>query len=159
MADFKIADPLLRRMVYALGVMAALAGFIPYLGAIIGVTPAILIVLLTGDATGSTKFFVLLAVVGLFAAIQTVEGLVLQPKIGGKGVGLHPAIVLLALVAGGPVRPRRDDCCRTAGHRRSHSAARILRCVTASRRASPIKSRIRFLIGTAGIQDFFAKNT
>jgi predicted PurR-regulated permease PerM len=92
--------PALRNYCILIGTMAGVAGFIPYLGAVIGVTPAILIVLLTGDVTVQFKFIVLIAVLGLFAAIQAIEGFVLQPKVVGKGVGLHPLIVMLGLAAG-----------------------------------------------------------
>jgi predicted PurR-regulated permease PerM len=95
-----VGFPGLRNYCILIGTVAALAGFIPYLGAVIGVTPAVLIVLLTGDASAQAKFTVLIAVLGLFVVIQATEGFVLQPKIVGKGVGLHPLIVMLALVGG-----------------------------------------------------------
>jgi predicted PurR-regulated permease PerM len=35
-----------------------------------------------------------------FMALQAVEGYVLQPRIVGRGAGLHPLLVLLALMVG-----------------------------------------------------------
>ena len=37
----------------------------------------------------------------VFGVVQVIEGVLLTPKIVGDSVGLHPVIVLLALVAGG----------------------------------------------------------
>lgn len=92
--------PALRNYCILIGTAAAIGGFIPYLGPIIGVTPAIIIVLLTGGVPWSTKIVTLIGVLGLFSVIQAVEGFVLQPKIVGKGAGLHPLAVLLALIVG-----------------------------------------------------------
>ena len=92
--------PALRNYCVLIGTAAAIGGFIPYLGPIIGVTPAIMIVLLTGGVPWSTKIFTLLGVLGLFSVIQAIEGFVLQPKIVGKGAGLHPLVVILALIVG-----------------------------------------------------------
>jgi predicted PurR-regulated permease PerM len=92
--------PALRNYCVLIGTAAAIGGFVPYLGPIIGVTPAIMIVLLTGGVPWSTKILTLLGVLGLFAVIQAIEGFVLQPKIVGKGAGLHPLVVILALIVG-----------------------------------------------------------
>ena len=92
--------PALRNFAILIGTLAGISGFIPYLGAIIGVTPAILIVLLSGGVSWTTKIIALVGVLALFSLIQAVEGFLLQPKIVGKGAGLHPLIVLLALVIG-----------------------------------------------------------
>ncbi len=92
--------PVLTNYSILIGTGAAIGGFIPYLGALIGVLPAILIILLTGGVAWSVKLATLAGVIALFSAIQAVEGFVLQPKIVGKGAGLHPLVVMLALVAG-----------------------------------------------------------
>jgi predicted PurR-regulated permease PerM len=92
--------PSLRNYSILIGAAAAIGGFIPYLGAIIGVTPGILIVLLTGGVSWTTKILGMLLVLGLFSLIQAIEGFVLQPKIVGKGAGLHPLVVMFALIAG-----------------------------------------------------------
>ena len=92
--------PELRSFCFLIGTVAAIGGFIPYLGPIIGVTPAILIVTLTGGIPWSTKGIALLSVIILFALIQAIEGFVLQPRIVGKGAGLHPLAVMLALLFG-----------------------------------------------------------
>jgi len=95
-----IGFPALRNYSVLIGTAAAIGGFIPYLGAVIGVTPAILIVLLTGGLTWEVKLMSLGAVLVLFGAIHATEGFILQPRIVGKGAGLHPLVVMLALIAG-----------------------------------------------------------
>lgn len=92
--------PGLRNYCVLIGTAAAIGGFIPYLGPIIGVTPAILIILLTGGAPWSTKLITLAVVIALFGLIQAIEGFILQPKIVGRGAGLHPLLVMLSLIFG-----------------------------------------------------------
>jgi len=95
-----IGFPALRNYCIFIGTAAAIGGFIPYLGAIIGVTPAILIIILTPDVPWSTKLNTLIAVLALFTLIQSIEGFILQPKIVGKEAGLHPLLVMFALIFG-----------------------------------------------------------
>jgi len=92
--------PALRNYCLLIGTAAAIGGFIPYLGPIIGLTPAVLILLLTMGVDWSTKLLTLVLLVALFALIQAIEGFVLQPRIVGKGAGLHPLVVLFALILG-----------------------------------------------------------
>jgi len=94
------AFPALRNYCILIGSAAAVGGFIPYLGPLIGVTPAVLIILLAGGVPWSVKLIALLAVLTLFGLIQAVEGFILQPKIVGKGAGLHPLVVMFALIFG-----------------------------------------------------------
>ncbi len=92
--------PALRHYCLLIGTAAAIGGFIPYLGALIGIAPAIVIILLAGHTPWNTKILTLVLVIALFSLIQAVEGFLLQPKIVGKGAGLHPLVVMLALIAG-----------------------------------------------------------
>jgi predicted PurR-regulated permease PerM len=39
-------------------------------------------------------------VVGVFAIVQALEGLVIQPKIIGERVGLHPLTIIIAVITG-----------------------------------------------------------
>ncbi|MFA5926372.1 MAG: AI-2E family transporter [Parcubacteria group bacterium] len=80
---------------YAL-ILALIAGIleiIPYVGPIISAIIATLISFLHGPLTG-------VLVLGLFAAVQQLEGYVLTPLIMKKAVGLNPIIVILALLIG-----------------------------------------------------------
>jgi len=95
-----IGFPALTNYAILIGTAAGVAGFVPYLGAIIGVAPAILIILLTGGVDWSTKLITFAAVLALFGLIQAIEGFVLQPRIIGKSAGLHPLVVILALIIG-----------------------------------------------------------
>lgn len=95
-----IGFPALRNYCILIGSAAAVGGFVPYLGPLIGVTPAVLIVLLTPDTVWITKLITLLAVLILFGAIQAIEGFILQPRIVGRGAGLHPLAVMFALIFG-----------------------------------------------------------
>jgi predicted PurR-regulated permease PerM len=92
--------PALRNYCLLIGTAAAIGGFIPYLGPIIGLTPAVLILLLTMGVDWSTKLLTLALLLALFSLIQAIEGFVLQPRIVGKGAGLHPLVVLFALILG-----------------------------------------------------------
>jgi len=95
-----IGFPALRNYCILIGTAAAIGGFIPYLGAVMGVTPAILIIILTGGVPWSVKLITLGCVISLFGIIQAVEGFILQPRIVGKGAGLHPLAVMFALLFG-----------------------------------------------------------
>jgi predicted PurR-regulated permease PerM len=87
---------------YALlvGIVAGGANFIPYLGPTMGAMPAVLWALLAHDSWPDRLLYLGL-VVGLFVLIQTLDGLVFQPRIVGKSSNLHPVVVMIALVIGG----------------------------------------------------------
>ncbi len=84
----------------ALGSIAFLFDFVPFLGPVVAATPAILIALTMGTTQA-------LYVVLLYLVIQTLEGYVLTPLIEQRSVRLPPALtigmlVLLGLLAGTP---------------------------------------------------------
>jgi predicted PurR-regulated permease PerM len=79
-----------------IGFVAGMVSFVPYLGAFVGVSSAILATLVQhGDATH------LALVLGVFAVGQTMEGFVLVPWLVGDRIGLHPVAVIFAIMAGG----------------------------------------------------------
>lgn len=82
---------------YALliGVMATFLTIIPFLGAITTCVSALIIALV---AFGDWQHPALVLVV--FAVVQSLEGFVIQPKIMGDRVGLHPMTIIVALMAG-----------------------------------------------------------
>lgn len=92
--------PALRNYCLLIGTAATIGGFIPYLGSVIGVTPALLIVAFTGGVPWSIKIINIVVILGIFNALQAVEGFILQPRIVGKGAGLHPLAVMFALLFG-----------------------------------------------------------
>jgi predicted PurR-regulated permease PerM len=78
-----------------LGVMATMLTMIPFLGAIATCGAAlILAVVQFGDWQHPA------AVLGVFAVVQTLEGLVISPKIMGDRVGLHPLTIIIAVMVG-----------------------------------------------------------
>jgi predicted PurR-regulated permease PerM len=79
---------------FALGLIAGIADFIPFIGPIIGALPAILI---AATIDGSTVLWTILA----FVAIQQIEGNVIFPLVGRRVVSLPPALGLFAIVASG----------------------------------------------------------
>jgi predicted PurR-regulated permease PerM len=78
-----------------LGVMATCLTIIPFLGAITTCVSALVIAIV---AFGDWQHPAL--VVGVFAIVQSLEGLVIQPKIMGDRVGLHPVTIIIALMVG-----------------------------------------------------------
>lgn len=79
-----------------LAVFGAVASFIPYLGVILTIGPALLLTFLQNGLTWH-----LIGVVATFVLAQTVEGTVLTPKIVGDRVGLNPVWVILAIMVFG----------------------------------------------------------
>ncbi|HWQ92973.1 MAG TPA: AI-2E family transporter [Clostridia bacterium] len=78
-----------------LGVIATFLTLIPYLGAIITCTAALIIAAVTfGDWLHP------LLVLAVFAVVQTLEGFIISPKIMGDRVGLHPVTIIIAVMAG-----------------------------------------------------------
>jgi predicted PurR-regulated permease PerM len=79
--------------------IAAIAGLlnaIPYVGTILGFTLASAFTLAEGGG-----WWEIAVVLGIFAAVQCLEGYVLTPKILGGRLNLHPMAVFLGLLVGG----------------------------------------------------------
>ena len=73
---------------FVLALFAGLAGFLPYLGPIIGAVPMVLV-------AGGDSFNLALWVVGLYAVVQFLESYLLTPLIQARAVSLPPAVVIL----------------------------------------------------------------
>ncbi|HQU15423.1 MAG: hypothetical protein B7Z66_07500 [Chromatiales bacterium 21-64-14] len=80
----------------AVGVIAGVLSFVPYLGVISGV----LLALLSALVQGMTPVLGL-GVLAVFAIGQMMEGFVLTPRMVGERIGLHPLVVIFAIMAGG----------------------------------------------------------
>jgi len=78
-----------------LGVLATCLTIIPFLGAITTCVSALVIAVV---AFGDWQHPALVMVV--FVVVQALEGTVIQPKIMGDRVGLHPATIIIALMVG-----------------------------------------------------------
>jgi predicted PurR-regulated permease PerM len=78
-----------------LGAVAVVLTIIPFLGAIVTCAAALLLALVQyGD--WQHPLLVLL----VFGIVQAIEGYVIQPKIIGDRVGLHPVTIIIALMVG-----------------------------------------------------------
>jgi putative heme transporter len=82
-------------LAFALAVLVFMGSFVPYVGAFVSG----LIAVLVGFADGGWQLA--LAVLTLVIGVQFTEGTFLQPMIQSRRVELHPAVILLAVAAGG----------------------------------------------------------
>jgi predicted PurR-regulated permease PerM len=76
-----------------LGVLAFFLEFIPILGTLTSGAICVLIALTQG-------WIIALLVLAYFVIVHIIEGDVVGPRIVGKAIGLHPAVALIALLAG-----------------------------------------------------------
>lgn len=77
-----------------LAIVAGLTEAIPMVGPFLGMIPAVLIGFTVSPTIG-------LLVAGWYILIQQLESNILVPKVMEKSVGLHPLVVIVALIAGG----------------------------------------------------------
>ncbi|WP_421565272.1 AI-2E family transporter [Ochrobactrum sp. EDr1-4] len=80
-----------------IGFFAGLISFIPYIGSFVGLALAIGVALVQFWP----DWIMIVAVAGVFFLGQFVEGNILQPKLVGSSVGLHPVWLMFALFAFG----------------------------------------------------------
>ena len=83
-------------MALPIGLVAGLLGFVPYLGITIGIVLALLVA-----ALQFSSLHQIIPVLLVFGLGQLVEGMLLTPKLVGERIGLHPVVVIFALLAGG----------------------------------------------------------
>jgi predicted PurR-regulated permease PerM len=80
-----------------IGLFAGLISFIPYVGSLVGLVLSI--------GVAFVQFWpdwtMVAAVAGVFFVGQFIEGNILQPRLVGKSVGLHPVWLMFALFAFG----------------------------------------------------------
>jgi len=79
-----------------IGLVGGLSHIVPYMGLITGFIPAAVLSFLD-----SGKWTAPVMVAGVFLFGQLLETTVISPRIVGKGLGLPPAVVLLAVFVGG----------------------------------------------------------
>ncbi|WP_049555866.1 MULTISPECIES: AI-2E family transporter [unclassified Granulicatella] len=77
-----------------IGMIAGLLTIIPYLGSLIGLTPALIIGFVTNPTLALHVFLV-------FVIEQLIESRVLQPLILGSSLKMHPVTILIILLAAG----------------------------------------------------------
>jgi putative heme transporter len=80
-----------------LAVLTFIGAFIPVVGAVIAGLLAVLVALVSEGVTTA------LLVAALVLAVQQMESNLLQPMLMGRTLALHPALVILAVTAGGTI--------------------------------------------------------
>ena len=83
-------------LAFIIGMVAGLLSIVPYLGTFVGVVAAVIAALFQFQ---DILHVVLVLIV--FGVGQSLEGMVLTPKLVGDRVGLHPVAVIFAVLAGG----------------------------------------------------------
>lgn len=79
-----------------IGMVAGIVSFIPYLGAIVGVSIGVIAALVQfGD------WWHVALVLAVFGAGQAIESFLLTPWLVGDRIGLHPVAVIFSIMAGG----------------------------------------------------------
>ncbi len=81
------------RYALLLGVLAFFMEFIPILGVFVSGAVCVVVGLFTGPITA-------VLVLAYFVVVHVIEGDIIGPRIMGKAVGIHPAVALIALLAG-----------------------------------------------------------
>lgn len=87
-AGFDVALPV--------GIITGLLAFVPYLGFGLGLVLALMTAMLQFDS-----YYGLLAAIGIYGLGQVLESFYLTPNLVGERIGLHPLIVIFALLAFG----------------------------------------------------------
>ncbi len=82
-------------LVLPLAVLTFVSAFVPIAGALFAGLVAVLIALVSNGLTDA------LLVLAIIVVVQQLEGNVFQPMIQSRGLGLHAAVVLLAVTLGG----------------------------------------------------------
>lgn len=98
-------------LTFFIGTIAGLANLIPLIGPFVGMIPAILIAFMNNlgneAALSHTLFgaipspFFIFDIVVMFIIVQQIEGNLITPTLVGKSIGIHPMIVMIALLIGG----------------------------------------------------------
>lgn len=82
-------------LVLPLAVLTFVSAFVPVVGALFAGAVAVLIALVSNGVTDA------LIALAIIIVVQQLEGNVFQPMIQSRGLGLHAAVVLLAVTLGG----------------------------------------------------------
>jgi predicted PurR-regulated permease PerM len=81
---------------FLIGFIAGLVSFVPYLGAFVGISAALIAALVQGMDPMHLGL-----VVAVFMIGQTLESFFLTPWLVGDSIGLHPVAVIFSIMAGG----------------------------------------------------------
>lgn len=78
------------------GMLTGAANIIPFMGLVVGFIPTLILTFLRHHDWQHP-----VGVVAVFAVVQMIESNVVSPKIVGERLGLHPVVVILAVLVGG----------------------------------------------------------
>lgn len=84
------------RFPVVLGLIAGVFEILPFIGPFIGLVPAVIVAAIQSPLLGLWTLI-------LFLGIQQIENLLLVPRISGKAVQLHPAVIMVVLVLGSQI--------------------------------------------------------
>ena len=80
----------------SIGTLAGVTFIIPYVGTILGIVLSVIMALLKFQDVLHP-----LLCLGWFGVVQTLEGMVITPRVVGSSIGLHPLVAIVALLIGG----------------------------------------------------------
>lgn len=80
----------------AMGLIIGVFNLIPYMQ-VLGIPPCILLGLIQSAETGRPVWVIALCITAVFCIVQSIQDLVLTPKIMGNVTGMGPAMILLCL--------------------------------------------------------------
>jgi predicted PurR-regulated permease PerM len=80
-----------------LGLISGLANLVPYMSIVVGLLPALILFIVSDTPSVGGVLAILL----LYAGGQILEGVYLSPRIMGRETGLHPVVVMMAILVGG----------------------------------------------------------
>jgi len=80
------------------GILTGAASIVPFMGLVVGFLPTLLLTFLRYYDWQHP-----LGVVAVFAGVQIIESNFVSPKIVGERLGLHPVVVILAVLVGGQI--------------------------------------------------------
>ena len=84
-------------LAFPIGVLMFLFGFVPYIGGLVATSLGFLVAVSVGSQADVVLMFIFTIVFNI------VQGNVVQPLVYGKTVNIHPAVVLMAIPAGGAI--------------------------------------------------------
>jgi predicted PurR-regulated permease PerM len=84
-----------------IGIISGLGNFLPYVGPLLGMIPAFLLMALHFGLPLSNLTTPAISILVVFGIVQFLESFILTPRLAGKSVGLGPVAVLFAVSVGG----------------------------------------------------------
>ena len=77
-----------------IGAIAGLMRIVPYLDVVVGVCLSLIVIISGGGEIGMA-----IAVGLVFLVVQLIDGMLITPRVIGERAGLHPAIVIMSVIA------------------------------------------------------------